>query len=180
MSDEDDHALVHAVISAKDRRAFGTLYERHTPYLFRLALRLTGGDQAGAQDLVHDAWVAAAESFARFAWASTLRTWLAGIVVNCARRQARDDARMTRLEDASLGSLDGELSGTFDRVELERAIAELPSGARHVFVLHDVEGWTHDAIGRHLGIDTGTSKSQLSRARAALRARLEPPSREAQ
>jgi RNA polymerase sigma-70 factor (ECF subfamily) len=180
MSGPGDRALVYAVISTRDRSAFGTLYDRHTPYLYRLALRLSGGDEPLAEDLVHDAWIVAAQSFSRFAWASSLRTWLAGIVVNCARREARSDARMTQLEEATLSGHDAKLSATYDRVELERAIAALPPGARHVFVLHDVEGWTHDEIGRQLDIDAGTSKSQLSRARAALRARLEPPSGDAQ
>jgi RNA polymerase sigma factor (sigma-70 family) len=185
MTEAEDRTLVAAVIASGDRRAFGTLYDRHTPYLYRLALRLTAGDEPQAQDLVHDAWVAAAEGFARFEWASALRSWLAGIVVNCARRSARAEARLQRLDEARLMELDdahwagseAELA-TYDRIELERAIAALPAGARHVFVLHDVEGWTHDAISRHLGIDAGTSKSQLSRARAALRARLDPPSGE--
>lgn len=175
MTDADDRALVQGVMMARDRGAFGTLYDRHTPYLYRLALRLTGADEALAQDLVHDAWLVAVEAFATFTWASSLRTWLAGIVVNLARQHARDMARSIELQETLLSGDDAELSGTYDRIELERAIGALPPGARHVFVLHDVEGWTHEDIGRHLGIEAGTSKSQLSRARAALRARLDPP-----
>ncbi|HXO41405.1 MAG TPA: sigma-70 region 4 domain-containing protein, partial [Thermoanaerobaculia bacterium] len=57
-----------------------------------------------------------------------------------------------------------------ERIDLERAIRELPDGYREVFILHDVEGLTHEEIGGQLGIDAGTSKSQLSRARRALRA----------
>jgi RNA polymerase sigma-70 factor (ECF subfamily) len=86
----------------------------------------------------------------------------------------RDDARALELTDAHASTGDAALEGTYDRVDLERAIAALPVGARHVFVLHDVEGWTHEAIATTLGVNEGTSKSQLSRARALLRARLEP------
>ena len=59
-------------------------------------------------------------------------------------------------------------------MDLERAIERLPAGYREVFVLHDVEGYTHEEIGGLLGIESGTSKSQLSRARQRLRAALAP------
>jgi RNA polymerase sigma-70 factor (ECF subfamily) len=58
-------------------------------------------------------------------------------------------------------------------MDLEAAMGRLPEGARQVFVLHDVEGWTHEEIAEHLGLVPGTSKSQLSRARAALRRMLD-------
>jgi len=69
----------------------------------------------------------------------------------------------------------GSPSGPEDRIDLERAIERLPHGYRQVFVLHDVEGYTHEEIGGLLGIETGTSKSQLSHARRRLRAALDPP-----
>ena len=59
-----------------------------------------------------------------------------------------------------------------DRLDLESAIAGLPAGARRIFVLHDVEGYTHEEIGDQLGITPGGSKAQLHRARMLLRAAL--------
>jgi RNA polymerase sigma-70 factor (ECF subfamily) len=174
VSDPADRTLADAVLRHRDERAFGVLYDRHTPYLYRFALRLLAGDEAAAQDAVHDAWVRAVERLAGFEWRSSLRTWLAGITLNFARAARRDDARTVELTDADAGAGDAALDGAYDRVDLERAIAALPAGARHVFVLHDVEGWTHDAIAAALGVNPGTSKSQLSRARALLRARLDP------
>jgi RNA polymerase sigma-70 factor (ECF subfamily) len=174
VSDPSDRSLAEAVQRDGDERAFGMLYDRHTPYLYRFALRLLGGDELAAQDVVHDAWVRAAERLDAFEWRSSLRTWLAGIVVNFARATRREDARVADLSEADTRTDAAALEGTYDRVDLERAIAALPIGARHVFVLHDVEGWTHDAIATALGVNEGTSKSQLSRARALLRARLEP------
>jgi RNA polymerase sigma-70 factor (ECF subfamily) len=173
VTDPPDRSLAEAVLRDRDERAFGLLYDRHTPYLYRFALRLLGGDELAAQDVVHDAWVRAVERLGGFEWRSSLRTWLAGITLNFARAVRRDDARALELTDAHATAGDA-LEGTYDRVDLERAIAALPVGARHVFVLHDVEGWTHEAIATSLGVDEGTSKSQLSRARALLRARLEP------
>jgi RNA polymerase sigma-70 factor (ECF subfamily) len=165
---------VEAVVHRGDERAFGELYERHTPYLHRLALRLSGGDPAVAADLVHDAWVAAAPRFGTFARRAALRTWLAGFVVNMARRQWRDAvaADVPDTSEAVVPAFDAPLLA---RIDVERGLSLLPDGARQVLVLHDLEGWTHTQIAEQLAVDVGTSKSQLSRARALLRAHLASP-----
>jgi RNA polymerase sigma-70 factor, ECF subfamily len=168
----DDRDLVAAVARAGDEAAFRALYRRHTPALYRLALRLGGGDEPWAEELVQRAWVRAVEGLGTFAWRSALSTWLAGIAINCARelwREARG------LEEVSLTLSRGGAPSAEDRIDLERAIASLPHGYRQVFVLHDVEGYTHEEIGGLLGVEAGTSKSQLSHARRRLRAVLDPP-----
>lgn len=171
MNDSDERGLVRAIIANRDDRAFRVLYDRHTTYLYRLALRLAGGDAARAEEITHDAWVGAVERLEQFAWRSAFRTWVAGFVVNRAREAARRDARLDPLTEAP--GDDRALTSLPDRIDLERAVAQLPPRQRHVFILHDAEGWTHEAIAEHLGIDPGTSKSQLSRARAALRGWLD-------
>jgi RNA polymerase sigma-70 factor, ECF subfamily len=165
------------VVERGDERAFGTLYQRYTPALYALAFRLTGRDQPEAEEIVHDAWVRAVERLGSFEGRSTLRVWLSGFVVNRWRELARAGARDAGppIEDLSLGVEDGALRGTFERIELERVIAALPAGYRQVFVLHDVEGYSHDEIAGLLDIAAGTSKSQLSRARRELRRALAPP-----
>lgn len=125
-----------------------------------------------AEEITHDAWVRAASRLARFEWRSALRTWLAGFVVRCASEAVRQSAEEVALDEAILETEDAVLMGSFARVDLERAIARLAPGFRHVLVLHDVEGYTHEEVGRLLGIEPGTSKSQLSRARAVLRRAL--------
>ena len=174
MSEPSDQELVDAVARTGDERAFGALYDRHTPYLYRFALRLCGHEPSAAEDLVHDAWVAAAERFDRYQGRAALRSWLAGFVLNGARRALRVEWRSEPAVDEP-GCQDEALVHAPDRLDLERAIAALPAGARLVFVLHDVEGWTHEAIAERLGIEAGTSKSQLSRARALVRRRLGTP-----
>lgn len=171
MTFPEDRALVQAVLDRGDQQAFAALYDRHTPALYGLALKLTAGDRAAADEVVQDAWVRAADRFGRFAWQSELRTWLSGFVVNCARESARmnnHDAPITDEGDEPGGD-DPEIAGTFDRLDLERGLAALPAGYREVLVLHDVEGYTHEEIAVLLGVATGTSKSQLTRARRALR-----------
>lgn len=142
------------------------------PRLYGLALRLNGGDAAGAEDVVHDVWIRAVERLPTFRWESALSTWLGGFVVNAVRDRSRRDAReLPGIEDDRPAN-DIALLQAADRVDLERAIAQLPAGFRHVLILHDVEGYTHEEIAVLLGVVPGTSKSQLARARGAVRRAL--------
>jgi RNA polymerase sigma-70 factor (ECF subfamily) len=169
----EDRALADAVLRARDEAAFRTLYRRHTPALYRLALRLGGGDGPWAEELVQRSWIGAVEGLGSFAWRSSLSSWLGGIAINCARelwREARVRSE-TGLGDEVAAPL---APAAEERVDLESAIEQLPAGYREVFVLHDVEGYTHEEIGGLLGIEPGTSKSQLSRARQRLRTALAP------
>ena len=176
MTTDDDRRLVDAVVQRGDERAFASLYDRHTPALYRLALRLTGGSAADAEDITHDAWVRAVEHLATFEWRAALRTWLSAFVIRCAHERDRAVTRSALpVEILTPGTDDAALRGSYDRLDLERAIAGLADGFRQVFVLHDVQGYTHEEIADLLGIEPGTSKSQLFRARRALRRALEPP-----
>jgi RNA polymerase sigma-70 factor (ECF subfamily) len=144
------------------------LYGRHTPALYALALRLAGGERADADDLVQECWVRAVRALSSFRAESALRTWLCGLLVNVRRERIRNAWRTVTLLDA-----DSPAVATADApVDLERAIAALPAGARDVFVLHDVQGFTHREIAEMLDIASGTSKSQLARARSLLRTSL--------
>lgn len=91
-----DRDLADAVVRSGDEAAFRQLYRRHTPALYRLALRLGGGDQPWAEELVQRSWIRAVERLGTFGWRSALATWLGGIAVNCARelwreRRGRDE-----------------------------------------------------------------------------------------
>jgi RNA polymerase sigma-70 factor (ECF subfamily) len=134
-----------------------------------MALRLAGGDQSEAEDLVQDCWVRAVRVLSSFRGESALRTWLCGLLVNVRRERIRSRWRMVDLVDAEAPVA---AAGDGPPVDLERAIAALPAGARDVFVLHDVYGYKHREIAQMLEIATGTSKSQLARARALLRTSL--------
>jgi RNA polymerase sigma-70 factor (ECF subfamily) len=171
--DAEDRRLAGAVAESGDEAAFRALYHRHTPALYRLALRLGGGDESWAEELVQRAWIRAVEGLGGFAWRSAFRTWLSGIAVNCAREQWRVSRASPEVEWSS----DSAAAPAGDpglRVDLERAIGRLPQGYRQVFVLHDVEGYTHEEIAGMLGIEPGTSKSQLFQARRQLRGLLSP------
>lgn len=165
-----DEALVRTFVRERDEDAFRALYRRHTPALYRLALRLAGGAEATAEDAVQEAWIRAAERMSGFRFESALRTWLMGIVVNCVRESRRRERPGVGAppEEPLEAPLDGEA------IDLERAIRGLADGYRQVFVFHDLLGHTHREIASLLGVDEGTSKSQLFLARRALRRRLGP------
>ncbi len=138
--------------------------------MYLLVLRLLGRSGRYAEDVVQESWLRAASALGRFSWRSSLRTWLLGIAVNCCREVFRSASR--DVANAGTPAVDpgSPPSQGPERIDLERAIRELPDGYREVFILHDVEGLTHEEIGGLLGIGVGTSRSQLSRARRALRA----------
>ena len=140
------------------------LYRAHTPVMYAVAVRLLD-DRTAADDVVQDAWMRAIARLDAFRWESALRTWLCGFVVNGCRERWRGPEWIP-VEDTAAAAT-GE-----PRIDLERAVAALPPGARAVLLLHDLYGYTHAEIASLLGVEPGTSKSQLSRARAALRIRL--------
>ena len=166
-----DRALVERYLRTRDEAAFLGLYRSHTPALLGFASRLCAGELSAAEEIVQEAWVRAARSLPSFRWESRLRTWLSGVVVNSWRDRVRARGREEAWE-RELDALPGGEVPASERLDLERAVAGLPNGFRAVLVLHDVEGFTHSEIASLLGIEAGTSKSQLARARLAVRRRL--------
>jgi RNA polymerase sigma-70 factor (ECF subfamily) len=169
----EDRTLVTAFVRRREERAFRALYRRHTPRLMGLAVRLLG-QNGEAEDAVQETWCRAVGRLDTFRWEAALATWLSAILIRHCRERWRkrdneiempDDERYVAIDDCSLIAL-------ADRVDLTRAIAALPDGYRYILVLHDVEGYKHAEIASLLEIEIGTSKSQLSRARRALRRRL--------
>jgi RNA polymerase sigma-70 factor (ECF subfamily) len=168
IADLEDRRLVTAYLRERGEEAFRALYRRHTPAILRFASRLAGGRAADAEDIVQTAWIRAAERLERFRWDSSLRTWLIGIALNCHRELLRSERRSASADFAEIPAA-APVHREIPRIDLERAIAQLPDGYREVLILHDVEGYTHEEIGNLMGIHNGTSKSQLCRARRAVR-----------
>ncbi|MCP4545136.1 MAG: RNA polymerase sigma factor [bacterium] len=169
-----DKSLIASVVRTGDQRAFRTLYRRHTPHLFQLVLRITGGSRHEAEDVVQETWVRACSRLPSFRGESVFSTWLFAVGVNVSRDRLRQRSRCT-LFDLDENALPLVQPGQIrDRIDLERAIALLPDGYRLVLVLHDIEGWKHREIAEELDISEGTSKSQLYNARRTLRKILRP------
>jgi len=166
-----DRVLAERVWRDRDEGAFRTLYGRHTPALYQYVLRLLGGNEHEAEDAVQETWVRAVDGLADFRWEASLKTWLSGIGLNvCRSLFRRKDRHWLTLTEGAEPVV--EPANEVELMDLEEAIAALADGYRTVLVLHDVEGFTHEEIAERLEISANTSKSQLSRARRALRARL--------
>jgi RNA polymerase sigma-70 factor (ECF subfamily) len=136
------------------------------------------GDRRRAEELMQDVFVRAWERLASFRGDASFGSWLHRLAVNVvlagARGDRRREARVTLAEDLAAAeagaarTVEGRLADPALRVDLERAIAGLPPGARMAFVLHDVEGFSHAEIAELSGLAQGTIRAQLHRARRLL------------
>ena len=171
-STTEEHGWIRKAQTA-DRAAFEALYRLHVDRVYGLCLRMTG-NVAEAEDCTQDAFIQAWTKINNFRGESAFGTWLHRVAVNTVlgrmRKTRREQDRIRAVSDVTL-TLEtiGDSGGLRD---LEQAIDELPSGARHVFVLHAVYGYSHDETGDMLGIAAGTSKAQLHRARRLLAQQL--------
>ncbi len=155
-----------------DMAAFERLYRANVGRVNALALRLTG-DSARADDLMQSAFVRAWERLEQFRGESLFSTWLHRLTVNLFLVTERGETRRGRREEPTedLDAIGAPQFGASDvghRIDLERAIAALPTGARIAFVLHDIEGYKHDEIAAMHGIAAATVRAQLHRARRLL------------
>lgn len=156
-----------------DRAAFKRLYEEHVGRVYALCLRLTA-DPEEAMERTQDVFVRLWRKLSSFRGDAAFSTWLHRLAVNVVLAERRASGRRERWTDAA-GLAGSRVEPAFRAglgVDLERAIAALPPGARTVFVLYDVEGYRHEEIARMSGIAPGTSKAQLHRARKLLREAL--------
>ena len=169
-----DSELLDAFARDGSDRSFLPLYDRHAAAMYALAYRLMGAKEADAADALQEAWLRAIPRLPSFRRESSLRTWLCGFIVNCCRERFRGPLFEAFGDEPSVSSVGSSHLRVLETIDLERALASLGPGARTVVILHDIEGYTHDEIAGALGIDPGTSKSQLSRGRGALRRRLDP------
>jgi RNA polymerase sigma-70 factor (ECF subfamily) len=160
---------------AGDMAAQRLIYDQHVDRVYRLAYRLAG-DEDLARDFTQETFVRAFDRMSSFRGDSALGTWLHAIGVSVAlnglRKVKRIRQRETGLDDALTVGVATRHAEPDLKDRLRAAIDGLPDGYRTVFVMHDVEGYTHEEIARSLGIQPGTSKAQLFRARARLRETL--------
>jgi RNA polymerase sigma-70 factor (ECF subfamily) len=162
---------------AGDQAAFRELYREHAGRVYALCLRLTG-DGRDADERTQDVFVRLWDKLGSFRGDSAFSSWLHRLAVNVVLNERRTTGRRERRvmpaedpDDVVEAQHPAPSAGL--SIDLERAIAELPDGAREVFVLFDIEGYGHGEIAQLVGIAEGTSKAQLFRARRLLREKLE-------
>ncbi|MGI8844400.1 MAG: RNA polymerase sigma factor [Gemmatimonadaceae bacterium] len=154
-----------------DERALRQLWTRHAPRIDAVVRRLAG-DPDLAADIAQDVWMQIFRALPSFRGDAQFATWAHRIAVNRTLNALRRVRRVEKLElviEDDTVSVEMDSDRAFLADSIEQAMQRLPAGARMVFVLHDVEGYTHEAIAEELGITSGASKSQLFKARAKLR-----------
>lgn len=181
-SNLSDEALARLAANGNGE-AFDEIYSRHKGFAYSVALRMTG-NQADAEDLMQDAFVSVFRKVGSFRGDASFTTWLYRLVTNQVNmhfryRKARPEIQASDAEvpeqRPSGGRVDpaGQLT---DRLAIQKALMMLPPGYRSAFILYDIEGYKHDEVARFAGYTSGTSKSQLHKARAGLRVILAPRS----
>jgi RNA polymerase sigma-70 factor (ECF subfamily) len=182
ISDTNSQADILARAQAGDHHAFAQLYSIHKRHVYTLCLRIVG-NVADAEDLTQEAFLQFHRKIETFRGESALSTWLHRLTINVVfMRLRKKGLQLTSLDEmmapdlahppSSFGASDPILSGTIDRLELQRVIDDLPAGYRLIFMLHDIEGYEHNEIAKLLNCSIGNSKSQLHKARLKLRVAL--------
>lgn len=170
-----DNELIARVL-AGDESAERALYDAHVDRVYRLAYRLAG-DADLAQDFAQEAFVRAFSRLREFQGRSAFGTWLHAITVsvslNALRKVKKNRQRETDLDETTPAFASTSRPAEPDlKQKLKKAIDGLPDHYRAVFVMYDMEGYSHEEIGSVLGVPVGTSKARLSRAREKLREQL--------
>ncbi len=173
-----------------DADAFERIYRLHNRRVYALCLRMVG-NTAEAEDLAQEAFLQLFRKIATFRGESAFSTWLHRLSVNVVlmrlRKKTLAETSLDETTDADeessgprkdVGGPDLRLSGSVDRVNLERAVEKLPPGYRSIFVLHDVQGYEHNEIATIMKCSIGNSKSQLHKARMRLRQLLQENERD--
>lgn len=168
-----DEAGCIARAQQADAGAFESLYRMHIDKVYGLCLRMTG-NVAEAEDCAQDAFIQAWNKLDKFRGDSAFATWLHRIAVNSVlgrmRKSKREQDRIQLASETTASPL--SVVDTGELRDLSEAVDRLPQGARHVFVLYAVYGYSHDEASKMLGIAPGTSKAQLHRARRLLAQQL--------
>jgi RNA polymerase sigma-70 factor (ECF subfamily) len=158
-----------------DVAAFEQLYRENLGRVYALCLRLSG-DPGRAEELTQDVFVRAWEKIGSFQGKSAFSTWLHRLAVNVVLGERRSEkvrvGKVLVTDDLEAYETPSRPHDPGIGIDLERAIAALPAGARTVLILHDVEGYKHEEIAEMQGTAVGTCKAQLHRARKLLREML--------
>lgn len=169
-----EDGLIDAAIGG-DVRAFEQLYRRYSARVMGLCLRMTR-QHALAEDCVQATFINAWRNLASFQRRSSFGTWLHRIAVNQVLTHARQCAArpslVTDMADEQQLQFEPPAEDAGTVMDMERALAGLPEGARHVLVLQAIYGYSHEEVSQMLGIAVGTCKAQLHRGRQLLKQRL--------
>ena len=171
---ENERAIIQRAIQG-DEAAMRSLWSRHAPHIDAVVRRLVGNDLDLAADIAQEVWIQIFRALSQYRGDSQFGTWAHRIAVNRTLNALRRTRRLAKIEtdvEEDSATIEPDPERSFVLASIESAAQRLSPGARAVFLLHDVEGYTHEEIAERLGITAGGSKSQLFKARAKLRTLL--------
>jgi RNA polymerase sigma-70 factor (ECF subfamily) len=171
----DNERLTIQRAIAGDEGAMRSLWSRHAPHIDAVVRRLVGQDMDLAADIAQEVWIQIFRALPQYRGDSQFGTWAHRIAVNRTLNALRKTRRLAKIEtdvEEDSAVVDPDPDRSLMMATIENAASRLSPGARAVFLLHDVEGYTHEEIAERLGITSGGSKSQLFKARAKLRTLL--------
>jgi len=178
-SNRPDEALARLAANG-NAAAFDEIYSRHRSFVYSIALRMTG-NAADAEDLTQESFVSVFRRVGSFRGDALFTTWLYRLVINQVKmhfryRNSRPEMQASDLEIPepwmAMACRTDPGERLIDGLAIEKAMLMLPPGYRRAFILHDIKGYKHDEAARLSGHTVGTSKSQLHKARASLKAVL--------
>jgi RNA polymerase sigma-70 factor (ECF subfamily) len=165
-----DLSLIRRAIEG-DERALRSIWSQHAPHIDAVVRRLVGDPDAAA-DVAQEVWIQIFRALPTYRGDSQFGTWAHRIAVNRTLNALRRTRRLAKIEadvEEETVAVEQESARSMLGATIEEAASRLSPGARMIFLLHDVEGYTHEEIATQLGITSGGSKSQLFKARARLR-----------
>jgi len=169
MSPTDQITIRRAINGDED--ALRAIWTQHAPRIDAVVRRLVG-DPDLAADVAQEVWIQIFRALPGYRGDSQFSTWTHRIAVNRTLNALRSLRRLGKTEveiEEHTVMVEHDGDRTMLMHTIDEAVAKLSPGARAVFVLHDIEGYTHEEIAAELGITSGGSKSQLFKARAKLR-----------
>jgi RNA polymerase sigma-70 factor (ECF subfamily) len=171
----ESEALIIQRAIRGDEAAMRSLWSRHAPHVDAVVRRLVGNDLDLAADVAQEVWIQIFRALPQYRGDSQFSTWAHRIAVNRTLNALRKSRRLAKIEtdvEEDTAMVDPDADRSLMMATIENAARKLSPGARTVFLMHDVEGYTHEEIAERLGITSGGSKSQLFKARAKLRTLL--------
>jgi RNA polymerase sigma-70 factor (ECF subfamily) len=171
---DNEHPIIQRAIQG-DEAAMRSLWSRHAPHIDAVVRRLVGDDLDLAADIAQEVWIQIFRALPQYRGDSQFGTWAHRIAVNRTLNALRKTRRLAKIEtdvEEDTAMVEPDPDAALTMATIETAASKLSPGARTVFMLHDVEGYTHEEIAERLGITSGGSKSQLFKARAKLRTLL--------
>lgn len=165
-----DYVNAKRFLLTRGEKYFLLIYRKHSVPLYNYVLRKTFYSHSDTEDLVQETWMRAVEGLGKFKWKSSFKTWLFAIAENCLREKFREkEKRSNNIKEKFFEVEILENRSDNENIDFENAVQNLPEGSKEILMLYEFHRFKHKEIAEILGINEGTSKSQLHKARQKIK-----------